>query len=63
MEGKIMKKYFIRAFFSDWHETTKEVYEDFRKHILVGALNVKKSDKQEVERFLSRHSKIEEVII
>lgn len=57
-----MKKYFIRAFYSDWHETTKEGYEDFRKHILVGACNVNKNDKQEVERFLSRHSKIEEVI-
>ena len=52
-------KYFIKAFFSDWHETT-EGYEDFRKSILVGATNINKNDKQEVERFLSRHSKISE---
>jgi len=51
-------KYYIKAFFGDWHETTKEGYEDFRKHILIGANNIKKDDKQEVERFLSRHSKI-----
>lgn len=55
-----MEKYFIRAFFGDWHETTKEGYESFRTSILVGACNVNKNDKQEVEQFLSKHSKISE---
>lgn len=56
-----MKEYYIRAFFSDWHKVSKESYESFRKEILVGAINVNKNDKEQVERFLSRHAKVVEV--
>ncbi len=56
-----MKEYYIRAFFSDWHKVNKESYESFRKEILVGAINIDKSNKEEVERFLSRHAKVVEI--
>jgi hypothetical protein len=50
-------KYFIRAFFGGWVETTKEHYEEFRTNILDGALNIDKSNPEKVEAFLSKHSK------
>ena len=53
-------KYYIKAFFSGWVETTKEHYEEFRKNILVGALNVDTTDPKRVEEFLSKHSKVED---
>lgn len=53
-------KYYIKAFVSGWRETTKEHYEEFRNNILVGAINVDKSNPEEVEKFLSKHSKVEE---
>jgi len=56
-----MKEYYIRAFFSDWHKVSKEAYEDFKKSILVGAININKNDKEQVENFLSRHAKAVEV--
>ena len=55
-----MKKYFIRAFFSDWHEVSKDSYESFKKEILVGAINIDKSNQEEVNNFLSKHCKEEE---
>ncbi len=55
-----MKEYYIRAFFSDWHKVNKEAYEDFKKSILVGAINIDKNNKEEVERFLSRHANVVE---
>ena len=50
-------KYYIRAFFSNWHEVSKEKYEEFKKEILVGAINIDSSNKEEVDKFLSRHAK------
>lgn len=53
-------KYYIKAFFGEWVEVSKEKYEHFRKNILVGAVNVDKTNPDEIEKFLSRHSKVVE---
>ena len=47
-----MTKYYIRAFYSSWHEVTKEQYENFKKSILDGAINVNKQDEKELNSFL-----------
>ena len=51
-------KYFIKAFFGEWVEVSKEKYEHFRKNILVGAVNVDKTNPDEVEKFEAYAPKI-----
>ena len=53
-------KYYIKAFYSDWRQVSEEKYNEFRKDILNGARNIDKSNPEEVEKFLERHSKVEE---
>ena len=50
-------KYYIRAFYSDWHEVSKEQYDSFKKNILDGAINVDKNNPEAVKNFLSNHAK------
>ena len=47
-ENKNMKIY-IKTFFSDWHEVTKEQYEKWKKHVINNASNKEKA-KEIVER-------------
>ena len=53
-------KYYIKAFFGEWVEVSKEKYEHFRKNILVGAVNVDKTNPDEIEKFLLKYSKVVE---
>lgn len=49
-------KYFIRGFFSDWKEVSKEKYDEYRKFIANSVM----TGKENIENALRKRTKIED---
>lgn len=51
-----MKKYYIKSFFGDWTETTREHYERFCEHLMKVVLTGEDAKRE----ILAKHAKVVE---